>query len=48
MTWIKTCAGKRHRQRGDYHIDRWPGDGDQKLFGRLLRDALEPRHAADR
>ena len=25
-----------------------PGDGDEEFLARLFRDALEPRHAADR
>ena len=33
---------------GDRDVDQRAGDRDQEFLARLLRDALEPRHAADR
>jgi hypothetical protein len=40
--------GEENQHDGDHHVHQRSGDGDQELLPRLLRDALEPSHAADR
>ncbi len=41
--------GQHDEQHGrDHDVDGRPRDRDQELLDRLLGDALEPRHAADR
>ena len=41
-------AADHHQQYGDGDVDQRAGDGDEEFLARLLRDALELRHAADR
>jgi hypothetical protein len=41
-------AASENQQRGDRDVDGRPGNGDEKFLARLFRNALEPRHAADR
>ena len=41
-------AGDENERDGDHDVHQRAGDGDQEFLARLLGDALEPRHAADR
>jgi len=41
-------AHSHHQHQSDHDVDQWAGNGDQELLARLFRNALEPRHAADR
>ena len=44
---MERAAGKRSQQEHDHDIDERSGDGDDELFGRLVRHALEAGEAAD-
>ena len=45
---VEPRSRQRDEHKGDDDIDRRAGDGDEEFLVRFFRDALEPRHAADR